>query len=696
MGAAAVTRHQMDVTKKRATCRLCTMHCGTIATLRGDRLVKVEGDPESATRGFLCLNGHALPEIVHDPDRLATPLIRQNGALAPASWDEALRHVAGRLRDISERHGARALFVQTGWPFVRHPLVSLLQRFVHAFGSPNISTVASLCEASARMGRALTCGSNYLPDLERARTLVLWGANPAHAAPPFAHLVGGFGRSGGKNLVVIDPVRHELARAATMHLAVRPGTDGALALACIAVVIRDGLHDARFVAEETVGFAELSRLASDYPPERAAAICGVPAADIERAARLMATETPTAVWPGLGIEHHRNGVQAVRAVSCLEALIGALRDGAAQLKYRGDAVTPGEPLPQLYHLATAEPVPPMAPDAPVGHADYPLYGVYNRQAQGMLLPRAVLEDDPYPVRALILVGCNALVTFPDAALMRRVFDRLELIVTIDPFMSASARASHVVLPAATFAESAIIDNPRLAAGDRADKVDSGHVDYAGRASVEAVIEPRGDSRPDWRIVFDLARELGLGAYFPWESLHEALAAPMKRWLRDPSRELTSESGGAFATESGRVELASPTLGRFGYEALPVYVPPGEPTSPDYPLILVTGPRTRPYINSQLRSIPSVRRKMPEPSVRVHPRTAAALGLADGDTAEVTTALGQLTIRCELSDEVREDTVVIPHGWDVANANTLIDAKQRDPISGFPAFRYAICRVRKAG
>ncbi len=700
LGAAAVTAgvaaRDPQVTRKRAVCRLCTMHCGTIVTLRDGRLIRVEGDPQSQTRGFVCLNGHAVPEMVRAPGRASRPLVRRGTELAPVSWEEALTFTAAQLQAIAARYGPRALFVQTGWPFVRHPLVALLQRFVHAFGSPNLATIASLCEASARMGRALTCGTNYLPDLEKASTLVVWGANPTHAAPPFAHLVGGFGRTAGKSLVAIDPMRNEVTRAATLHLQIRPGTDGALALAFIDCLRQRGSADARVAAQDPEGFASLMRLASEYPAGRAAELCGLTVADIERAVDLMLAGKPTAVWSGLGIEHHVNGVQTVRAVSCFEALLGSLTDGAAQLAHRASPQADNEPLAQLYRLATAEPVPPEASDRPVGHDAYPLFDVYNRQAHGMLLPAAVLEDDPYPVRALILVGCNPLVSFPDGALMRRVFDKLELIVTVDPFMSASARASHVVLPAATFVESEVIQNPRSAHGQRAEKIASGRAEYEGDASAEAVIEPLGEARPDWRIVFDLAAALGLGAYFPWRSLREALQAPTRRWLRDPERELYADKGAptVFATPSGRIELASPTMLRFGHDPLPSYQPPGDAPSAELPLILVTGPRERSFINSQLRTVPSVRRKLPEPLLRIHPQTAAPLGITDGDLVEVTTRAGRLTMKARLGDDTRPDTVIAPHGWEEANANVLVPGDVRDPISGFPAFRYQPCRVRR--
>lgn len=687
-GLALYGREAAGERRARGTCRICTMHCGIVATTRGKRLVRVEGDERTPSKGFLCHHGQALREIVHSPDRVRAPLKRDGQRFQTIEWDRALEEIAGKLDEVKRLFGPEALVVQTGWPFVRHPFVSFLHRFCQAFGTPNLATVASLCEASGRMGRALVAGANFHPDLEKARTLIVWGANPTYAAPLFAHRIAAMGRD-GKNLIVVDPVRTELAQAATLHLSVRPGTDGALALGMIHVLWRDGLVDKAYVEANTVGHGELRQLAETYDPERVQAITSVPAADVERAARLFATQGPGGVWDGLGIEHHENGVQTVRAVAALSALCGYLDiEGGSELVFKPGPGFFDGPLPQLYRMVTPEPAPPRARAKPLGYEEYPLYDVYNRQAQGMLLARAVLEDRPYPVRALILIGSNALLTFPSAATMDKVASKLSLLVTIDPFLSASASLSDYVLPASTFAEAGVVGP-----GEKGQKVER-----------SGVVPEQGESRPDWKIVFDLARALGLGRFFPWNSFADAMAAPTVPFLNDEAHTLRARANAAptpprFPSETGKIELASPALARFGYDPLPVWreptLRPGVRAEGDFPLYLVTGPRTRAYINSQFRKIPSIASKVPEPEALIHPEAARLANVKDREPVAIVSPHGRVVMRARITDGVHREVVVIPAGWSSASANLLTDPDRRDPISGFPAFRSSVCRVEPA-
>ena len=396
---------------------------------------------------------------------------------------EALGLIGERMAAVRARFGPEAVAFQTGWPLVRHPLMDWIQRLARAWGTPNVVSVASLCESAGRMGQALTVGSKYRHDLRRTRTLVIWGANPTHSAPLFAHVVARKATEG--RLVVVDPVRTELAAVATEHLAVRPGTDGALALGLVDVLVREGLVDRTWLERETVGFEALAELARAYPPERVAGLTGVPEHQIQRVARLLGTETPTSIWSGLGVEHHENGVQTVRAIAALEAL--CRRSDEPEIRQDLTPVGTAEvtgPLPALPRFRTPEPVPPPVEAVPVGSEEHPLFETFNREAQGTLLARAILEDRPYPVRALVLVASNPLVTSPGSAAFARAADRLELLVSVDPFLTASGRRAHVVLPAATFAES------------------------------EGVSPPQHEAWPDWKVVFALARTMGLGALVP--------------------------------------------------------------------------------------------------------------------------------------------------------------------------------------
>lgn len=674
-GAAALALHgrSKPVTERTTgTCRFCLMRCGIECVIEDGKLVKVEGSLPSKTRGFVCEHGFALRELVHSHERVQHPLVRRGDAFHEVSWDEALAFIATKLGEVKARHGARALGIQTGWPFVRHPFVNFLHRFARAFGSPNVATVSSLCEASLRMGQALTVGTKYAPELRRAKTLVVWGANPWVTAPPFAHLVAGKAATGA--LIVIDPVKTQLAKEATLHLSVRPGTDGALALGLIKRVL-ELKPPSESLRARIHGLEELKELAAQFPFERVEQVTSVPREHLERLATILTNGEPLGIWQGLGVEHHVSGVQTVRAVSALEVLCGRF-DGAPDPRALVTPVTErfhDEPLPALYRMRTPKPAPPELAERAIGRDALPLFERFNREAQGELWADAILRDAPYPIRALILWGSNLLVTGSGTQELEAAAEKLDLLVTVDPFFSASAQRSDVVLPACTFAESPDVD-----ANDE-------------QVAAKSLVTPQGQSRPDFDILTALARACGLAEYFPWKSFFEAMRAPRVEWMRDAEQQPRPHTDAPrdFGTPTGKAEFVSTQLE--GRAALPEWTPPLEPTS-EFPLRLVTGPRPRARINSQFAQSSSVRARMKENELLVHPTVAQRLGLNHGGRAAVITSLGRIEIRVNVTTDVHTESVVMAAGWADANPNRLIDGARRDPISGFPAFRSAICRV----
>ncbi len=677
-GAVLLRSSKGEAKTLSGTCRLCVMQCGLIATSRAGRLERVEGDPKSLTRGFICQHAYALPEIVHHRARLKTPLIREGETLRPASWEQAYEYIRGALEKLAAEHGPQSLVLGTGWPFVRHPLVPWLQRFGAAFGTPNVYTVASLCEASGRMGRALTAGSNFWPDVRLAKTLIVWGANPPVAAPPFSQAVHGMRRP-GHELIVVDVRRTDLANQANLFLQVRPGTDLALALGLIHVVLEESLEDKSFVEANCIGLDALKEVVREHRPGSVSELTSVPSEKIVEAARRFARQGPGCIWDGLGIEHHEHGVQTVRALAALQSICGYVgKEGGGVLHepLRTDFLE--RPLPTHRALLTPKPVPPTPKAAPLGRDAHPLYHVFNRQAQGNLLPRAVLDDQPYPVRGLMLFGSNPLVTSPNSVRMRKALERLSLLVVADPVLSATAELAHVVLPACTFVE-----------GEE-------HGDASFR---ERFVPPQGQAKPDWQILFEIARSSGLGDYFPWKTLAEAHQAPLFPFLEDEERTFRPKRGAEpprFPTESGKIELVSGLMQRFGYDAVPTWRTPKalSKLGADFPLLLVTGPRTRAFINSQFHHLDALTLVEREPYAEVHPSVAQKIGLSDGERVRVVTPAGDLELRLRVSDRMHPEAVVIPSGWSRGNANFLTDFEGPDPISGFPALRSQVCRLER--
>ncbi|MCK6550626.1 molybdopterin-dependent oxidoreductase [Myxococcota bacterium] len=666
----------------KGTCRFCSMHCGIVATHRGGQLVRIDGDLDAPSKGFVCIHGQALREVIHAKERLTAPLVRRGDVFEETTWPEALAELATRLHAVREKTGPESIALQVGWPFVRHPLVPFFHRFTRALGSPNFATAASFCAIAGRLGRTLTAGADFLPDVGRqTRTAFVWGSNPANTSPPFHHALARLARK-GNNLVVVDPIKTELAERATLFLQVCPGSDGALALGMMHVMLREGWLDRARIDATTVGFDALLPVIERFSPARVAEATSLGEDAITEAARIFATEGPSCVWECLGLEHHEHGTQAVRAVAVLQAVAGWVDvPGGAALSHRPGPSFFDEPLPGFFRGMTPEPVPPPVAARPIGADEHPLFEAYNRQAQSNLFARAILEGAPYPLRALMLFGANPLLTSPGTTKLRAAYESLELVVVADPFLSETARVADFVLPSATFAEGP-------------------DVDLSGRIREAPIVEPRPGAWPDWKILFELARALGLGAYFPWTSFEEAAKAPRVPWPDDggptlrPSAPRSSEPP-RFATPSGKLELSSEILARFGLPAVPDWQPPSDAPSPERPFILVTGPRTRSYINSQFHSTPSVASKEPEPLLRLHPDAAKRAGVEDGARATVTTVAGSITLRVRVDAAVHPEIAVVPHGWASANANVLTHTDVLDRISGFPVWRSLSCRVTPA-
>lgn len=634
-GLALAGRADAEVETRRGVCRLCTMHCGIVATLKGGKITRIDGDLKSNTSGFVCLNGQGYREVLQSRARLHHPLIRQGDHFEPTDWETAIGLVAERLLAIRAKKGPASIAFETGWPFVRHPLVPYIQRLCDALGTPNLATVASLCEASGRMGRALVHGSNYWPIMQKAKTLVVWGANPAHAAGPYFHQVVAAAKS-PRALIVIDPVRTEVAAHATHHLMPRPGTDGALALGILRLLIEE---DRVKIPVPPQDLADLALLAAPYTPAEVERLTSVKEDQVRVVTRILSDNGPTAIWDGLGVEHHENGVQTVRAISLIYSLCGGL-EATAEAR-------PGE-----IDWYTPEPMPPRPAVPAIGAQEFPVFHAFQRQAQKQRFPAAIEAGE---LSALVLVASNALLTAPGSARLKAAVDKLDLLVVIDPFLTASAERADVVLPATTFGEDA------------------------------PLALPGGEGAwPDDKLIFSLGRALGFTAAFPWQTLAEAEAA--RRGPRKPK---------GAALDASTLTIRNPILEAAGQPGLPVWTPPTDAPSPDYPLILVAGPRTRAFINSQLRDAPSVRAKMPRPLARIHPSVAAARGIAEGDPVMVRTKVGAVQFWAELSGDIHPEIVVVPHGWAEANANLLTDVSGLDPISGFPAFRSRACQILRA-
>jgi anaerobic selenocysteine-containing dehydrogenase len=635
-------------------------------------------------------------------------------------WDEALDTLAARLRDIAARFGPRAVCLYTGRGTFEQSLWEMLSpagvretcawSLLFPFGSPNTTGAGSNCYVShAVLAPVTTLGTWWAdtsPDLESTRLVVVWGTNPANASPPeLMHRIERAAKRGAK-VVVIDHRRSETARRVNAEwLAVRPGTDGALALSMINVLLEENLHDRDFAEGWTRGFEELRAYVGSFTPEHAQGITGIPADTIRRLARALALPGGAALLSYTGLEYTTSGVQNIRAVMTLWALSGNLDVAGGNL-----IRMPGAG----FRVNQSRRVRPPDGVEPVGKKEYPLYHRYRKEAHAMAIPRAILDGQPYPVRGMIVWGASIITGYPNPSLWRRAFSALDHLVVVDRFPTEDSRYADLILPAATgFEEDSYL-------------VREDHVELRRK-----IVEPLGESRSDWQIVAGIAERLGYGHLYPRSAKEmlrwafEGTSVELQQLERNPdgvripvvpvryrkweSGLLRSDGAPGFETPSGKFEIASVVLAEHGYDALPVYVPPreGPQGSPsltrEFPLVFDSGARNKAFFCSQHHNIPRLARLRPHPLVSMNPRDALPRGIEDGDIVEVVTPRGRARFKAQVTEDIAAGAVEAdangggplgPAAWRDCNVNTLTDSENRDPISGFPVYKALLCDVRK--
>lgn len=700
-------------------CGICPAGCAVEVHLVDEKVAAISPLPDHP-HGIVCPRGLQAAEIIYSPDRLLYPQQReQSGDLTRISWDEAYDDIVARLRDIAARHGPEAVCVYTGrgnFEFALNEafapagtVESSANAVLFPFGSPNATGVGSLCYVSYGMIASRSLFGEYMrnmtEDIEGADLILVWGENPTTDSAPVNLRRLMRAQQRGARIVVIDHRHSESARATRAQwIGVRPGSDGALALGLIHVLIAEDLYDYEFVTRWCHGFPELAEYARAFTPEAVERITWVPAETTRELARAIAAARGCAILTYTGLEYSNSGVQAIRAVWTLQAIAGHLdRPGGKLFKMPGRA--------RPTRILTPPPPEPL----PIGAAEYPLYHAVRHEAHAALLPRAILEGQPYPIRALIVSGASLLTAWPNPALWRRALAALDLLVVINRFPTADAEFAHFLLPATTMFE---IES--YIAHD-------GLVQWRPR-----VIPPVGEARNDYLIFAELAARLGYGERWPQTEaalIEAALAGtgitrdelrahpegvalpePPMVYAKHEAGLLRDDGRPGFATATGRFEITSEWFRAHGYEPLPVYTEPVEGPLADpelarrYPLVFNSGARTQTAFRSQHHNIPSLVKRQPEPRVWLNPRDAGARGIADGDDVWVETPRGRGRYRAYVTAGIVPGAVEVnmggggplgPAAWQASNVNELTDMDNRDPISGFPVYKALLCEVTKA-
>ena len=712
----------MNPAKKRAICGICSAGCWVKITYGLDGKIDTVEPDESSSLGKICRLGELAREIVYSPNRLLHPLRRKGPKgtyeFERISWDEAYDTIVARLQAVKAESGAEATAIYTGSGSFELALCDLFQpagvavssasSVLFPFGSPNTLGVGALCYVSfAMIAPHVTMGGmfiNMFSDIENANLIVIWGKNPAAHCPPDDFIQIEQAHRRGARLVVIDPRRTVMAKYPNAEwVPIRPGTDGALALGMCRVLIEEELFDEAFVKQWTVGFEDFARYAQHFRPEVVEHITGVPAATVIRLAREIAGTNGAAPVMYSGLEYSDGAVQAIRATLVLWALAGQLDvpGGRCFIPARNKFPVNREgliPNPDIRQAA--------------GYNNFPIYTLYRGEFHANILPRAVLEHDPYPIRLLISLGASIISSWPQSAVWRKTLGALDFLVCIDRQLTADAAYADIVLPAATYyeIESYLVYGPLFRIRER-------------------VIEPVGEARNDFFILSELARRLGYGHLYP-QNEEELLARVLKgsgftpesvraaggtvqiptvmmeykKWEKGLLR---TDGRPGFDTPSGKFEIASSILEEHGYDALPVYTEPGEGplAQPElarrFPLVFNSGARSNVDLHALHQSLPSLSREKPVPTVMMNPRDAASRGIQNGDPVRLTTLRGSIPLYAQVTEDIVAGAVEAsgmgggalgPKAWREACVNDLTDLKRYDPISGFPVYKALLCEV----
>ncbi len=724
---------------KKSACYFCHQNCGVLAYVKDGKLVYAEGDPDHPTNaGGLCTRGNQAFTFVDNPSRINYPLKRAGkkgeNKWERVSWDQALTEIGAKLSQIKEESGAQAVAAAAGtlrtddWA---------RRRFLNMFGTPNGFHNALLCWIPTFMVETAVNGwSPFETDLGASKCVILWGFNPGASAMPGMHGYSDFQRNNGMKLIVVDPRYSETAAHADLWLPLRPGSDTALSLAMINVIMNEFIYDMDFTDEWCEGFDDLRDYIEPYTPEWASPLTWLDPELIRQAARMYATNRPGNIqwgctWDQLG----RTAGAGMHARSILRAICGNLDCPG------GD----GMPGPAAYvtdeEMEANDRLPDDMKKVQIGSDKYKMtsWPGYERlsqisrdkwgkaftaewmcEAHGPSVFKAILTGDPYPVRALLVSGTNPLSSYGDAKMVYEACKQVEFMVVLEYHMTPTALQADFVLPVAGAMERPVI-----------------HTNYGVTDSIVAsqrAIQPLYERKTDYNIWRDLGLACGQTQEdWPWAELEDAyfhVLSPLNlpissfddfveryRMYYPPLQYQKYLNKGQFCTASGKVELKSSVFEEFGLPGFPQYIGPAENETDDpevaaeYPIVLTTGGGFMPFHHSEHFNNPIIRYIKPDPYFTIHPELAGKLDIEHGDWCWIETRRGRIKMRANVEQSIDPRAVYTQRGWwfpersvegpqpfgcleSDTNVLTSVDDEHCDPLTGCWANRGLMCKVYK--
>ncbi len=685
----------MEEEKIPVVCPWCSVGCRLYAVSRNRFVARIEFDYDHSgivNKGKLCPKGVASYQYASSRDRLKKPLKRVGekgeGKFVEITWDEALNIIVEKIKEIKEKYGPNAIgFLGSERISVEDNYV--LQKLARAIGTNNIDFPGRYCQSSNVAARTRVFGNphqtNPFDDVAKTKVVLIWGYNPAETNPVFyGQYIEKAILDNDAKLIVTDPRNTRGHKYAHIHLKPYPGTDLAVALAMLNVIITEELYDKEFVEKRTTGFNQLKEKIKDYTPEWAEKISGVPAEDIRNAARTLATQGPATILVNEGINQHVYGLETSLAIADLIAITGNIgKEGVFSGVFPGahcglcaaciginNAVLPnGKPVTNDAARMELE----------------KLWGFNIPDKPGMDLTTMIQSLADGKLKMLYIVGVNIAKSAPNTNWVKECLSKSEFLVVQDIFLTDTAMYADIVLPAASWFEktaTAISANRRV------------------QRSFKAA-NPPGEAKPDWFILVEIARKLGLGSYFKYENTDEILrevnrAIPILKGAT-PERLNNNLSGCFFPCPDEEHDTPRLFLEKFATDdgkahLVPVdYISPPEVPDEEYPFWL-TNYRYVGHFHTRTMSgvSPSLTKRWDENYAEINTVDAERLGIKDGDQVKIETRRGYIIVRAKVTPHIREGVIAVPFHWD-ANVLTI---EKTHPKTKMPQLKAVACRVSK--
>lgn len=665
-----------DLRRVKTLCRMCDHGCGMEVVVEGEWPKEIRGWKEHPfNKGWLCIKGMAALDLFYSPHRIRSPLVRSGDQLIEVCWDKAFSIIKDKLFEIKGKYGPQALAIYQGEGVGHQEIKQFIQRFANVFGTPNFSSVGSICNTSRTLGERLTLGDLSKPDIPNTSCLLIWGGNPFASNEPYIPSeIHKLKKRGGK-LIVIDPRKTQTANKADLFLQPMPGTDRILAINLLHVIFREGLWDKEFARRWIRDSDKFIGLISqeDFSPKRWEEVTKVPETLVYKCAWEFMKSKPNCIFTGNGIEHHTDGVKTAILIALIKAFSGNID------KKGGDLFTPR---PNLVDISHPRPLP---ETEAIGAKEFPLFYKLRREANIISIIKAILTKRPYEIKAMIVCGGNLSMEMPQSHKVVQALKELEFLLVIDVVQSPDMRYAHMVLPSCTFLER-----------DELKFYVYQNLPYI--ALRRGVVDPVY-GMPDQMIWTRLGWEMGFEEYFPWKHITESIDYRLKD-MGLSYKDLIS-LGGLYQywdrTYEGYVEAGFSTPSKMVEIDLSVLedLLPSKWEEKQGPLILTTGANLLPYTHWQFRYIPKLKRWAPEPFCEIHPETASMHGIKDSGFIKVKTIYGEIKLKAKVREEVLPGVLNIPQGFEEANVNNLTGLDERDPHSGFPNLKSLKCSLESS-